>query len=53
MKKFYVSTGWLLAAAVLVTVLYGSFDSTALLVFSLVASAVVSASAMRSVLRQV
>lgn len=53
MKKFYVSTWWLLAAAVLVTVLNGSFNSTALLIFSLVVSALFSASAMRSVMLQV
>lgn len=50
MKKFYVSAWFLLAAAALVSALTGTFNAAALLVFSLVALALVHTLALWTVI---
>ena len=52
MKNFYILGWFLLIAAVFVTLSSASFDTDTLLVFSLVASALVSTLAMWSVIGQ-
>lgn len=52
MKQIYISTWILLAIAASVTVLTGSFDSVALMVFSLIALGLVQALALWSVYAQ-